>query len=66
MSFCEQVKLAMAAKGISQAELARITGLSQQMLSKILLGKNSDVKLSTAIAIARALDVSLDYLGENE
>lgn len=63
MDFGDRVIAAMNEKGMTQMELARESGLSQQMLSKIVLKKTSDPRLSTAIAIAKALDVSLSYLG---
>lgn len=62
MEIREQIIKAMEMRGMTQADLSRASGLSKQMLSKIILGKNTDIMLSTAVALAHALDVDYNYL----
>lgn len=53
---------AMEKKGWRQADLSRATGLSTALVSKIITGKIKDPQFGTVIAIAKALDVDLNYL----
>lgn len=52
------VRAARSARGWSQAELARRSGVAQANVSIVETGR-SDVRLSTLAAIARALDLEL-------
>lgn len=56
----------MDARGIKQADLARMAGISTAQASNLCTGRTKDPTLSTAIAISRAFGVSLDYLAGNE
>jgi DNA-binding XRE family transcriptional regulator len=56
---------ARKAKGLSQMDLQRITGLSQKYLSEIERGKVSP-RFDVVRRIAKALEVSLDTLGHEE
>lgn len=56
------IQKALDAKGMTQADLARKTGLSTAVVSQIVSGKTKDPRLSNVITIANALGVSLDYL----
>jgi transcriptional regulator with XRE-family HTH domain len=47
---------------LSVQELADLTGLSYQTLWRIERGSQGEPGLSTVAAIARKLDVSIDYL----
>ena len=58
----ENIQKALDAKGMTQADLARKTGLSTAVVSQIVSGKTKDPRLSNVITIANALGVSLDYL----
>jgi transcriptional regulator with XRE-family HTH domain len=58
------IKLRREALNLSQAELAKIIGLTQKSLSEIETGKRQP-RRSTKIAIAKALNCSLADLGES-
>lgn len=51
----------MKLKRITQKELAKITGLEQSEISRIM-NDQKDIYLKTAKKIARALGKSVDYL----
>jgi transcriptional regulator with XRE-family HTH domain len=61
MSFAEKVYRFMLHRGLNQQRLARLSGVSDSEISRILRGKSSP-SLEYATRIARALGVSLDYL----
>lgn len=48
--------------GMSQADLARKTGLTTANVAYIVNGKTKDPRLSSVVVIAKALDMSLDEL----
>ncbi len=56
-----KVSILLKEKGLTQTKLADRIGITQAALSKILSGKNS-IKLTTVQNIAKALDVSAEYL----
>lgn len=56
----ERIYEAMDAKGMSQAELSRLSGVSKSSLSRYLGG--DEMPASKLAAIADALRVSVDYL----
>jgi transcriptional regulator with XRE-family HTH domain len=58
----DNIQKALDANGMTQADLARKTGLSTAVISQIVSGKTKDPRLSNVITIANALGVSLDYL----
>jgi len=58
----ERIQYAMDKRGITQADLARATGMTSSNIAYIVSGKTKDPRLSNVIAIAKALDVSLSYL----
>lgn len=62
MEFKDRVLEALQTRGMTQADLCHITQMGSSKVSQILSGKVKDPRLSTAIKIADALDVSLDYL----
>jgi transcriptional regulator with XRE-family HTH domain len=57
-----QVKALREAAGLSQQALATAAGLSISVVAQIEQGKKADPKLSTVLALAGALRVSLDAL----
>ena len=61
-TFAERVRHALEVREMSQADLARLTGMSQAVISQIVNGKTKDPHFSRVVAIAKALDVSLNYL----
>ncbi len=52
----------MEQKGWKQADLCRATGLQAGAIAQYMTKPDRDPRLSTAIKIADALDVSIDYL----
>ena len=56
-----RIQMALELKGFSQGQLAHKSGVNQSHISMILAGKRSP-GTDKLIAIARALDVSLDWL----
>lgn len=53
-------------KGIGQSELARMTGVRQSAISDIEAGKTKNPRIDTLLAIAAALDCSVDDLVERK
>lgn len=62
MDFSEMVANQLRDRMMSQADLSRISGLSTARIAQIVTGKTKDPRLSSAVAIADALGLSLDYL----
>ena len=58
----ERIQNALEVREMTQADLARMTGMSQAVISQIVSGKTKDPHFSLVVAIAKALDVSLNYL----
>ena len=58
----ERINKAMRDRGMSQADLCRVTKMGSSKISQLLTGKVQDPRLSTMVVISQALDVSLDYL----
>jgi transcriptional regulator with XRE-family HTH domain len=50
------------ALGWTQEILAQHAGLRQSAIARIESGKNRNIETNTLMALARALDVSLEYL----
>lgn len=63
LGFSEQLKKLMAQKNMKAVDLARAAGLSEAAISDYLKGKK-EPRGRQSIAIAKALDVSLDTLWE--
>ena len=62
MDYIERIKKIKSEKKITNDKLSELTGIPLGTLSKILAGMNDSPKLSNVIAIANALDCSIDYL----
>ena len=62
MSFHENLKEAMHISNISTRELAKITGISEGTLSNYLKTKGPMPPADKALALATALNVSVDFL----
>lgn len=58
----ERIQNALDVRGMTQADLVKITGMSSAIISQIVSGKTPDPRFMTVVKIARALDVSLEYL----
>lgn len=63
MAFAEQLKELMIKRNMRAVELARATGLSEAAISDYLKGKK-EPRGRQSIAIAKALNISLDTLWE--
>ena len=57
-----RINEAMEKRDMTQADLARKSGLTTANIAYLVNGKTKDPRLSSVIAIAKALDVSLNYL----
>lgn len=63
MAFADKLKELLTKNGLKAVDLARATGLSEAAISDYLKGKK-EPRGRQSIAIARALNVSLDMLWE--
>ena len=59
--FGGRMKYALIKRKMTQAELSRQTGISKEFITKIINGLSYPT-ITTAVKIADALDVSLDWL----
>ena len=66
MELKDRIRQAMIDRGLKPVDLCKITGMGSSKISQILNGKVTDPRLSTAIKIADALNVSLDFLAGRE
>jgi len=57
-----RIQAVLDERGMTQADLARATGLSTAIVSQIVSGKTKDPRFDSVVKIARALGVSLDEL----
>jgi transcriptional regulator with XRE-family HTH domain len=58
----DRLKSARKIKELKQKELEAMSGIPQNTISRIELGKNPEISTRTLAALARALNVSADYL----
>ena len=58
----DRLKSARKIKDLKQKELEAMSGIPQNTISRIELGKNPEISTRTLAALARALNVSADYL----
>ncbi len=61
-SLGKAIRTARERRGLTQAELAHELGVPQSTIARLERGGRTDPRLSTVIAIAGALHVSLDQL----
>lgn len=61
-TLAERIQYAMDKNDITQADLARMTGMTTSNIAYIVNGRTKDPRLSSVMAIAEALDVPLGYL----
>src|SRR5690242_2858034 len=64
MRYADKLLSEMVRKGFNGAKLARVSGVSDSEISRILAGK-SQPGLENAMKLARAVGVSLDYLADD-
>lgn len=62
MGFGNRLMKVLDMKEMTRADLRRLTGLKSSNLVPYIKNQNASPKLSTAMMIAEALEVSLDYL----
>lgn len=60
MTFSEVMTREMKKRGIKQAQLAKMTGMSRAYISMIANGQIIDPKLSSAVLIIHALGMDID------
>ena len=65
-TLAEKIQLALDERDMSQADLARQTGLTTSNIAYIVNGKTKDPRLSSVVAIARALNLPLSYLASEQ
>ena len=58
----DKMRIARAAMRMSQDELAKMVGCSRVTIMKIENGYTKNMKIKTAMSIAEALGVSLEFL----
>ena len=62
----EKVIYMMKKRGLNTLKLSREIGESNSTLTDFLKGKTNKISLSMALKIARVLDVSVEYLADEE
>jgi len=65
-TLAERIRFAMEMRGMTQADLARATGMNTSNIAYIVTGQTKDPRFDSVVKIARALDVSLEYLAGRE
>jgi putative transcriptional regulator len=55
-----KLKKILDEKQMTTYQLSKLTGISEQSLSKLRNGKSKDLVFSSVVKIADALDISLD------
>jgi transcriptional regulator with XRE-family HTH domain len=58
----ERIKIARIRRRITQVQLAKSIGISKNSLSQIESGETMDPRVSTLMALADVLGLSMDYL----
>lgn len=61
-TLAERIQHVMEQRGITQADLARMTGMTTSNVAYIVNGKTKDPRFQSVLLIADALGVSLNYL----
>lgn len=61
-SLRKNILLFVGEKGITLHEISELAGISYETLKSLIYGDSKDCKLSTVVAVARALEVSVDEL----
>lgn len=64
-TLAERIQYVMDKRGMTQADLARITGMTTSNVAYIVNGKTKDPRFQSVLLIADALDIPLDYLAGN-
>lgn len=64
MTFGEMLLKLLEEKNVSQAELARRSGISKQSITELVKGRSKEPSFSKAKAIADALGITLEEMAE--
>lgn len=65
-SFSERLRVAMDAAKMNQASLARKAGMTRSAVNQVLQGTSKGMKPENLVAVARALDVRVEWLATGE
>lgn len=57
-----RINYVLECRSMKQADLARLSGLSTAQVAQIVTGKTKDPRFMSIVKIAKALDVSLEFL----
>lgn len=66
IAFRDRVLVAMDERGMSKADLSRVSGVPYHAIDKFLKRDNASTSADNAISIARALGIKVDEEGEYE
>jgi transcriptional regulator with XRE-family HTH domain len=66
LKMIEKLDREMAKKNLTRADLARISGIPYTTIANLYLKGIENVRVSTLRSLAEALDVSMEYLGNDE
>lgn len=58
----DRLRLVLSLCRISQAELARVSGVARNVLMRVLRGESRNVSLETALRFSDALGITLDWI----
>lgn len=61
-TLAERIQTAMEVREMTQTDLVRLTGMSSAQINHIVNGRTKDPGFTQVVKIAKALDVSLNYL----
>ena len=61
-SLRQNLQVLMGSHGMSMAQLAEKAGISYETLKSLIYSESKDCKVSTAISLAKAFDISIDEL----
>jgi len=59
---CERLQYSRKAAGLTQKDLEQVSGVPQNTISRIELGRNNETSTGTLKKLALALSVSTDFL----
>lgn len=60
----KRIQVILDKRGLTQADLARMSGLSTAIIAQIITGRTKDPRFMTVVQIAKALDVPLEYFAK--
>lgn len=66
LSFADRLQAAMDAETLNQSELAKKVGLSRSAINQLIQGTSKGMKPENLVAVARALNVRVEWLAIGE